>query len=61
MEGGDPGGARDHPCPLLVAGDRDEQTLVRVDKTPGGIKTTPLSDVRFVPLLGEFGWREGTA
>ena len=46
---------------VVPVGDRDEQTLVRVEKTPGGIVTTPLSDVRFVPLLGEFGWRDGTA
>ena len=44
---------------VIPVGDRDEQTLIRVDKTASGIKTTPLSDVRFVPLLGELGWRDG--
>lgn len=36
-------------------------TLVRKDLEGGGIQVTPISDVRFVPLLGEFGYsaREG--
>jgi protein-L-isoaspartate(D-aspartate) O-methyltransferase len=42
---------------VIPIGDRNEQTLVRVRKLPHGIETTPLSDVRFVPLLGQFGFR----
>ena len=41
---------------VVPIGNRDEQTLVRVDKTAGGHTVTPLSDVRFVPLLGQFGF-----
>lgn len=42
---------------VVPIGTRDEQTLVRVDKRADGIDITPLSDVRFVPLLGQFGFR----
>ncbi|MGE0441884.1 MAG: protein-L-isoaspartate(D-aspartate) O-methyltransferase [Gemmatimonadales bacterium] len=42
---------------VIPVGDRDEQTLVRVDKRGGETTVTPLSDVRFVPLLGQFGFR----
>ncbi|MEZ4456312.1 MAG: protein-L-isoaspartate(D-aspartate) O-methyltransferase [Gemmatimonadales bacterium] len=42
---------------VIPVGDRDEQTLVRVDKRGGDTTVTPLSDVRFVPLLGQFGFR----
>jgi len=42
---------------VIPIGDREEQTLVRVDKIDGSVRTTPLSGVRFVPLLGQFGFR----
>jgi protein-L-isoaspartate(D-aspartate) O-methyltransferase len=42
---------------VIPIGDRDEQSLVRVRKLPGRIETTPLTDVRFVPLLGQFGFK----
>ncbi|MBM4188184.1 MAG: protein-L-isoaspartate(D-aspartate) O-methyltransferase [Gemmatimonadetes bacterium] len=43
---------------VVPIGTMDEQALVRVEKLPDGtLETTPLSDVRFVPLLGQFGFR----
>lgn len=39
---------------VLPVGPMDTQTLLRVDKRGNG---TPLGAVRFVPLLGEHGWR----
>jgi protein-L-isoaspartate(D-aspartate) O-methyltransferase len=43
---------------VIPIGGKDEQTLMRVEKRPGGaIETAPISDVRFVPLLGLFGFR----
>lgn len=42
---------------VVPVGTRHEQTLVRVDKHEGGVTVTALSDVRFVPLLGQFGFR----
>jgi protein-L-isoaspartate(D-aspartate) O-methyltransferase len=41
---------------IIPIGDRDEQTLTLVQKIGDEVRTTPLSDVRFVPLLGQFGW-----
>ena len=43
---------------IIPIGDRDEQVLTRVEKVDGQARITPLSDVRFVPLLGQFGFRE---
>jgi len=45
---------------VIPIGDRDEQTLTRVEVVDGSVRITPLSDVRFVPLLGQFGFREGS-
>ncbi|MGE0555663.1 MAG: protein-L-isoaspartate(D-aspartate) O-methyltransferase [Gemmatimonadales bacterium] len=42
---------------VIPVGDRSDQSLVLVTKTKdGSIQQAPLSDVRFVPLLGEFGF-----
>lgn len=41
---------------IIPIGDRDEQTLTRVGKVGDRVEITPLSDVRFVPLLGQFGF-----
>ena len=41
---------------VIPIGDRNEQTLTRVERVGDRIEVTPLSDVRFVPLLGEFGF-----
>ncbi len=41
---------------IIPIGDRDEQTLTRVEKIGDRVEITRLSDVRFVPLLGQFGF-----
>jgi protein-L-isoaspartate(D-aspartate) O-methyltransferase len=43
---------------VIPIGDREEQSLVRVERVGDSLRTTPISDVRFVPLLGQFGFRE---
>lgn len=42
---------------IIPIGDREEQVLTLVEKADGQVRVTPLSDVRFVPLLGQFGFR----
>lgn len=42
---------------VVPIGTRDEQVLTRVEKVGDRLEVTPLSDVRFVPLLGQFGFR----
>lgn len=42
---------------VIPIGTREEQTLMRVEKLGDSIQITPISDVRFVPLLGHFGFR----
>lgn len=42
---------------VTPVGPRDVQTLVRVEKRGNQVKQTELCGVRFVPLLGEQGWR----
>lgn len=41
---------------VLPLGERGRQALTLVEKTAGEVRTTEVSDVRFVPLLGEFGF-----
>lgn len=41
---------------ILPIGDRNGQTLTLVTREPEGIRVEPVSDVRFVPLLGQFGF-----
>lgn len=41
---------------VIPIGDRDEQVLTRVERVGDQVRVTPLSGVRFVPLLGEFGF-----
>jgi len=43
---------------VIPIGDKDEQTLMRVERVGDSVQATPLSDVRFVPLLGQFGFRD---
>jgi protein-L-isoaspartate(D-aspartate) O-methyltransferase len=43
---------------VIPLGDRDAQVLTLVERTDQGIRTSTIGDVRFVPLLGEFGFRE---
>jgi protein-L-isoaspartate(D-aspartate) O-methyltransferase len=41
---------------ILPMGDRHTQTLTLVTRGPEGVRVEPVSDVRFVPLLGQFGF-----
>jgi len=41
---------------ILPIGDRDSQTLTLVTRDGDRIRVEPISDVRFVPLLGQFGF-----
>ncbi len=43
---------------VIPIGSRDEQQLVRVVRTPSGLKQETLGPVRFVPLVGQEGWQE---
>src|SRR6185369_9573434 len=44
---------------IPVGPDETTQVLTRVTRLDAGaIRTEPLIDVRFVPLIGEQGWRE---
>jgi protein-L-isoaspartate(D-aspartate) O-methyltransferase len=42
---------------VIPLGDRANQTLTLVRHEGDGLRTTTVADVRFVPLLGEFGFR----
>lgn len=42
---------------VIPLGDRTNQTLTLVQREQDGIRTSTIADVRFVPLLGEFGFR----
>jgi protein-L-isoaspartate(D-aspartate) O-methyltransferase len=44
-------------CPV---GDREKQAVVLVRRDVSGISTTPITDARFVPLVGTHGWVEGS-
>jgi protein-L-isoaspartate(D-aspartate) O-methyltransferase len=44
---------------VIPLGDQDQQVLTLAEKHGGAITTTTISDVRFVPLLGEFGFEAG--
>lgn len=41
---------------ILPIGDRDTQTLTLVTRDGDQVRVEPISDVRFVPLLGQFGF-----
>ncbi|HEX5385386.1 MAG TPA: protein-L-isoaspartate(D-aspartate) O-methyltransferase [Gemmatimonadales bacterium] len=41
---------------VIPLGDRDGQTLTLVRRDAGGVHTSTIGDVRFVPLLGQFGF-----
>jgi protein-L-isoaspartate(D-aspartate) O-methyltransferase len=45
---------------VVPLGDRDQQVLTLVEKQGARVRTTTVSDVRFVPLLGEFGFTTRT-
>lgn len=42
---------------VIPLGDRATQTLTLVRREADGLRTSTVADVRFVPLLGEFGFR----
>jgi protein-L-isoaspartate O-methyltransferase len=39
-------------------GDRDSQTLTLVERQGDQVRSSTIADVRFVPLVGEFGFSE---
>ena len=41
---------------VIPLGDRESQVLTLVEREGDQVRTTTVSDVRFVPLLGEFGF-----
>jgi protein-L-isoaspartate(D-aspartate) O-methyltransferase len=41
---------------VIPIGDRASQTLTMIERHADGVRTSTASDVRFVPLLGEFGF-----
>ena len=43
---------------VIPIGDRDQQVLTLIRRTEQGVEQRSLGDVRFVPLIGEFGFRE---
>lgn len=44
-------------CPV---GDRAKQEIVLVTRDVSGVRTTVVTDARFVPLVGTHGWVDGT-
>jgi protein-L-isoaspartate(D-aspartate) O-methyltransferase len=43
---------------VIPLGDRDAQVLTLVERTSQGVRSSTIGDVRFVPLVGEFGFRD---
>ena len=43
---------------VIPLGDRASQTLTLVERHGDGVRTSTVADVRFVPLVGEFGFQE---
>ena len=43
---------------VLPVGSRDDQQMVRIVRRPHGFDRQQLGPVRFVPLVGEHGWRD---
>ncbi|HEX5574313.1 MAG TPA: protein-L-isoaspartate(D-aspartate) O-methyltransferase [Gemmatimonadales bacterium] len=43
---------------VIPLGDREAQTLTLVERVGDGIRTRTIGDVRFVPLVGEFGFQQ---
>lgn len=43
---------------VIPLGDRQQQALTLLRRTPAGVDTSTIGDVRFVPLIGEFGFQE---
>lgn len=47
-----------HGRMVIPIGDRESQVLTLVEQGTDQVRQTPINDVRFVPLLGEFGFRD---
>jgi protein-L-isoaspartate(D-aspartate) O-methyltransferase len=43
---------------VIPLGDRASQVLTLVERRADGVRTSTIADVRFVPLVGEFGFRQ---
>jgi protein-L-isoaspartate(D-aspartate) O-methyltransferase len=43
---------------VIPLGDRASQVLTLVERRVDGVRTSTIADVRFVPLVGEFGFQE---
>jgi protein-L-isoaspartate(D-aspartate) O-methyltransferase len=43
---------------VIPLGDRASQTLTLVERQGDGVRSSTIADVRFVPLVGEFGFRQ---
>jgi len=43
---------------VIPLGDRAAQTLMLVERHGDGVRSSTIGDVRFVPLVGEFGFRQ---
>ncbi len=43
---------------VIPIGDRSAQTLTLVERRENGVRTSTVADVRFVPLVGQFGFSE---
>jgi protein-L-isoaspartate O-methyltransferase len=43
---------------VIPLGDRASQTLTLVERKDDGVRASTIADVRFVPLVGQFGFSE---
>jgi protein-L-isoaspartate(D-aspartate) O-methyltransferase len=43
---------------VIPLGDREAQTLTLVERQGDQVRSSTVADVRFVPLVGEFGFSE---
>ncbi len=43
---------------VIPLGDRSSQVLTLVERQGDGVRSSTIADVRFVPLVGEFGFRQ---
>jgi protein-L-isoaspartate(D-aspartate) O-methyltransferase len=43
---------------VIPLGDRTSQVLTLVERRADGVRSSTIADVRFVPLVGEFGFRQ---
>ncbi|HUO34465.1 MAG TPA: protein-L-isoaspartate(D-aspartate) O-methyltransferase [Candidatus Acidoferrum sp.] len=46
---------------VIPVGRRESQELLRIVRTGSGFRTEAICDCRFVPLLGHYGWSEGSS